>query len=240
MPGNGEHSIGDILAPIITGLFGLAGVLLGDYLKKRGEGPPTRKSTEKRQAELELPQPDQRDSSPIQLPTPVVQPKPRTSRNAFQGDDFSKTSPGAIFATVVNFGTMCGGAFVANWLFDWGARVFNIVLQPPRGYLTCLLLAALVWGVVYVCLAFMFATNWVELLLAPLIGWFTLFESIDFGEFIRSVLSALPLNIVLALGAAYAGATFAAKSLHAQYDGVFYLVFGVVTALELGACIANN
>jgi hypothetical protein len=216
----------DIIVAIIGGLFTLAAVWLSDYLKKRGENPPRRTRTQTIKGRPETPSP-----SPVSL-----QPSPEVTR---QPEKVSIASRWTVFSGVVVVGVSIGGAFFADWLLYWSASVFDIQLRVPGAAWLVLLLAGAIWGSAYFILGLGLASHWPELLLAPLVGWFDFFDFVDFGDCIRGLLTALPLNVLIPWGLAHGAATLASRKINAHYDGVVYLVFSIMTVIEIGAAVAN-
>jgi hypothetical protein len=154
-------------------------------------------------------------------------------------ETLSLVSLGTAFSVAVILAVSIGGAFFADWFLYWGASVFNIQLQAPTKAWLPLLLGGVAWSIAYVFTGVQDATKWTELLLAPLIGWVDLFEFFDLGYCLRGIFGALPLNILIAWGLAHGAALYGNLLLRANYDGVIYLVFGVMTLLEIGMCIAD-
>jgi len=85
--------------------------------------------------------------------------------------------------------------------------------------------------------------SWPEFLLTPIAGYPEILEFLDVGDVsdlddvvnaVTGPLLSLPVNVLVAWIAAHVVAFLTTKFLDVEYGGMVYLVFGVLTLIEIG------
>lgn len=112
--------------------------------------------------------------------------------------------------------------------------VFNVDIPYIEAGWIALVLGGLAWGVVYIWAGTADAGDVDECTYALSDGYDDLFSPYSFSDFIRGLMSALPVNLLLSWIAAIGLGMLSATQLGANLSGVVYLVFGVLTFIGIG------
>lgn len=211
-----------ILIAIISGLFSLAGIWLNDYLRKRKSAKRT-------------PQPAERDQEAATAVTLAKQETPargipsieKLGRAAF----FKMPSWWLLMTAVMT--VSIGAAFFARWIIEYGLGVFNVV-SPDIGLSWLVLgLGGFAWGIAYIIAGTADADALTECLFPLFDPYDDLFGPVDIGDFLRALLSALPINFLISWGTAIGLGVLAATQFGANLSGVVYLAFGVIVFIGI-------
>ena len=204
-----------ILIAIISGLFGLAGIWLNNHLRGRKSAKPAPQPTESIQEAMTT------------LTPPKQKAPPRGTRSEEKPEKvvFFRMPSWWILTTGV-IAVSIGAAFFVRWVVDYGLGVFNLA-SPDVGFSQLALgLGGLAWGLAYIVAGTANADDVVECLFPLFDPYDDLFGPVDLGDFVRALLSALPINLLVSWGIAIALGTLAATQFGANLSGVISLVFG--------------
>jgi hypothetical protein len=137
-----------------------------------------------------------------------------------------------ILATAV-VGVSVGAAFFVQWVIGAGLGVFKIVTPHIEFSWLALALGGVAWGLAYVIVGSADADDVVDCLFPLFSPYDDLFDPADFGEFVRALLSALPINLLISWVTAIGLGALAATLLDASLSGVAYLVFGILVFIGI-------
>ncbi|MBN1439998.1 MAG: hypothetical protein JW929_11370 [Anaerolineales bacterium] len=205
-----------IIAAIVTGLFGLAGIWYRHYLEQHKSAAG--------QASSEAAGPEPRAPKP----TPAKRAESARTPTAERTKEFVFYREGSWWiGMVVIILLSVAGALFAGWLAAYLSGVLAVDFPLPDGGWTALGIAGAVWGIVYSVIGGLGADDWVEMFF-PLVGPYeNIFSPSDAGDFFRGLLSAPPVNILVGIAAAMIAGIAAENFLGADLAGVFYLAFGL-------------
>ncbi len=212
----------EILTPIISGLFMLAGVLLSYYLGKE------RKAKRTDQTAVST-----RDTSDrkVQSRQKPEQSHVATTEPSRKVAFFKKPSWWALsfFVLAVSVGA---GIFV-RWVVEYIFGVFNVDIPYVKAGWIVPVLGGLAWGLAYIWAGTVDPYNDDECTFPVLEGYDDIFNPVDFSDFIRGLMSTLPVNLLLSWIAAIGLGMLSATRLGANFSGVVYLVFGTLTFIGI-------
>jgi len=207
-----------ILIAIISGLFGLAGIFLNNYLRERKKAKPIpQPSVPKQRAKTKV-TPSKQESPIVGIPR-----KEESKRAVF----FRMPSWWALTSVVM--AVSIGAAFLARWIIEYGLSVLNIASPDVVCGWLALGLGGMVWGIAYIIAGTENADDVVECLFGLFGPYEELFGPISPGDFLYGLLSALPINFLLSWGSAVGLGALGATQVGANLSGVVYLVFGCLT-----------
>lgn len=139
------------------------------------------------------------------------------------------------------FFLVCQSYFFAQWVIDYGFAVFNVESPKVEFSWFALAVGGLAWGLAYVIVGTANAGEEVVDCLFPLFDtYYNLFDPFDFGEFVRGLLSALPINFLISWGAAIGLGILAATQFGASLSGVVHLVFGSLVFIGIANFLVDT
>lgn len=206
-----------ILIAIISGVFSLAGIWLNNYLKERKSAKSVPQPAESIQKVTTTVTPPKQKAPPLEVP-----PKEKSERVVF----FRMFSWWILTTTVI--AVSIGAAFFARWIFEYVLGVFNVAIPDVEFSWLVLGLGGLAWGLSYILAGTANADDVIECLYALFDPYTDLFDAIDLGDFVRGLLSALPINFLLSWGTAIGLGVLAVKLFGANFSVMVYWVFGGV------------
>ncbi len=206
-----------VLIAIVSGFFGLAGIWLNNYLNKQ------------KNAAEQAPQ----SPGPIQQATKAITPANNQAPPVEASPEESpeevvliKMPSWWILVTAI-VAVSIGGAFFARWIIEYGLSVFNVSSPDAEFGWPALVLGGIAWGLAYVVVGALEFNDDVTECLSPLFSPYdALFGPDDLVDFVRALLTALPINFLISLGAAIGLGNLAAIQFGADSAGVANLVYG--------------
>ena len=145
---------------------------------------------------------------------------------------FYKSAPWWGLSIVVIAVSILGGV-LANWVLNFALSIFNVWVEEVYGLIAAIVVAGTLWGILYIFAGMVDEENAFSSLFGLVIPYLEIADSTSLGELIGGILSALPLNFIVALGFAYGVGYFASDSMGADYTGAFFFVFGLISFIEL-------
>lgn len=209
----------EIIGPIISGIFSLAGIWLGYYLADR------RDLRKKRQGLQEArPATPERQGETTGTPS-RVRPSPRVRASGEPEEVVFLRTPSWWLLSAGIVALSIAAALFSQWIIDYGLGVFNVTRPDITWSWIALGLAGLAWGLAYVIAGTAEAEDSLECLFVLVAPYEGLFDPLAPGDVLRALLSALPINFLISWGAAIGLASFAATHFGADFAGVVYLTF---------------
>lgn len=217
-----------VLIAVISGLFGLAGIWLSHYLQEKKE--------EKGKTHLKaLLQPSKRTKTAIAMEATTIPASPPNEKSSDEQTEeivFVRT-PSWWLLSVSVIAACIGAAFFSGWVLEYALGVFKITLpEVPFSWLA-LAISGFVWGIVYVFVGTLDAEEVSDCLFAMFAPYDDLFDPVDTADFVRAVLTALPINLIIAWGLAVTLGNLAAVHFGADFSGVVYLAFGATVGFGI-------
>lgn len=172
-------------------------------------------------------------------PTPSVQKKVRDKpKKRVEAEPEFYEQPVWWASLVVLILVSVAGAFLANALLRWSLGLFGVELPKIAGGWLALSIGGLVWGFAYAFVGAIDAIDSTDFFFPFLVPYDDIFGPYEFGDLIRGLLTALPINFLISWGVAN-GLTIATTELLGASDAVVYLAFGLLTLIELGVYLSN-
>lgn len=234
----------EIVVAIITGMFALASAWLGHYLALRRDARRSQDTSDNVQSSGQ----ENVRQRPWTVPSPpggssVVRSPTQTSSDTLPGSPTPTASADFVFyrsrvwwGMLLALPAICiGGAFLANWLLNRTAGLFGVELQTMEYTPYLLIIVGAIWGLVYTFAGALDATNLEELLFPFFDPYASLFEFFEFDEILRGIFTAIPLNVLLSLAIGHGCAYLGAEYMSGNYEGIVYVVTGVITFFSVGA-----
>jgi hypothetical protein len=235
-----------ILVALVTGSFGLAGIYLSHVLshrkQQRDEAPTTRPTEPKRSSgkrsvqsapaktPIKVSVESREETIPLGSQASRVTANPLLKANAEPRERINYFASPLWWATAcVEVAIIVAGALFAGWVIQYVSVVFGATAPNFDVRWLPLVLAGLAWGVVYLWASWDFPEAIPEFLLLPFFGYEGLFSPLGISDFLRGLLSAFPINLVLVWGVACVCGPLASSYAGADSTGVTYIVFGALT-----------
>jgi hypothetical protein len=126
-----------------------------------------------------------------------------------------------------------GGALLARWLVDYGATALNLPVAGDGIAWWAVALAGLIWSLLYATGGGSQADSVSDTLFPMLEPLLDIFHPTGFSDVVRGLLTAFPLNILLAIAISLGLGALAVARLAADFSAVAHLAFLLVTIFQM-------